>query len=72
MQMVKKDEHFRMTSLYKLRKLLKDLFPNHVLYDFRTTFYSRCKECHVEEPAYKFFMGHSLGALGNAYTDLSD
>ena len=55
-----------------LRKILHSVLPNHILYDLRTTFYSRCKECGVEEPAYKSFMGHSLKAVDKAYTDLSD
>ena len=46
--------------------------PNHKLYDLRTTFYSRCKEFGVADSARDEFVGHSLGALGNAYTDLSD
>ena len=54
------------------RKAFKNILPNHKLYDLRTTFYSRCKECGVELYALDEFMGHSLGKIGKAYTDLSN
>ena len=50
----------------------KKFCPNHKMYDLRTTFNTRCKELGVADHARMHFMGHSLGALGNAYTDLSD
>ena len=50
----------------------KKLFPDHTLYDLRTTFNTRCVECHVDDNARKLMMGHSLGRLANAYTDVSD
>ena len=55
-----------------IREKFKAILPNHILYDMRTTFYSRLKECGVADAARDEFVGHSLGALGNAYTDLSD
>ena len=57
--------------LNKLRDKIHELFP-HKLYDLRTTFNTRCQELGVADAARMHFMGHSLGALGNAYTDLSD
>lgn len=55
-----------------LRRKIKEILPNHILYDLRTTFYTKCKECNVAEPALNHFVGHSNGVLGNTYTDLSD
>ncbi len=55
-----------------MREKIKAVLPNHKLYDLRTTFNTRCKECSVADPARMEFMGHSLGELGNAYTDLSN
>ncbi len=56
----------------RISEKLHEFFPKHTLKDMRETFNSRCVECGVNETARKLFMGHSLGALGNAYTDLSD
>lgn len=56
----------------KLRAAIREVLPNHKLYDLRTTFYTRCTECGVAEPAMKEFVGHSLGKLADAYTDFSD
>lgn len=59
-------------TLDRMRTLIRDWFPEHKLYDLRTTFYTRCKEYGVSEYARDFFVGHSLGEIGNSYTDLSD
>ncbi len=56
----------------RLRTAIRAVLPDHKLYDLRTTFYTRCMECGVAEPAMKAFVGHSFGQLGDAYTDLSD
>ena len=56
----------------RIREKFHSIFPNKRLYDLRTTFYTRCCECGVADVARDEFVGHSHGALGDAYTDLSD
>ena len=55
-----------------LRRRISAALPNHKLYDLRTTFYTRCDEYGVAQPARDEFVGHSAGALTNAYRDLSN
>lgn len=62
----------KFSSLRIMRDRFNKIFPDHRLYDLRTTFYTRCQECGVLPTARDEFVGHSFGALGNAYTDLSD
>ena len=65
-------QDFTFYKPYTLREKFNSILPNHILYDLRTTFYSRCTECDVSDKAQKLFVGHSLGELGNAYTSVSD
>lgn len=55
-----------------MRTHMNEHVKGHKLYDMRTTFYTRCREYGVADAARDEFMGHSSGALANAYTDLSD
>ena len=66
------DGKFYILPQYKVRAQLRKLFPDHKLYDLRTTFYSRCDELNVAAPARDEFVGHSNGTLTNTYRDLSD
>ena len=59
-------------TIQLLRRRVSAALPNHKLYDLRTTFYTRCDEFGVAAPARDEFVGHSGGALTNAYRDLSD
>ena len=55
-----------------MRDHLNKLLPNHILYDLRTTFYTRCEECGVAPPARDEYVGHSRGELNKTYSHLSD
>jgi integrase len=55
-----------------MRDNFNKILPDHILYDPRTTFYTRCEECGVAPAARDEFVGHSRGELNNTYSDLSD
>jgi len=65
-------EVLNIPTLEYVRYTFNDILPNHILYDLRTTFYTRCEECGVAPPARDHFVGHSNGELNNTYSDLSD
>lgn len=55
-----------------MRNKMREVLPDLILYDLRRTFNTRCVECGIADMARKLFMGHSLGKLDSAYTDVSD
>lgn len=55
-----------------IRDRFNAVLPNHIYYDLRTTFYTRCEECGVAEAARDYFVGHSRSKLNDTYSDLSD
>lgn len=59
-------------NINRFRLVFKNILPNHILYDLRTTFYTRLCECSVSPYARDFFIGHSSNALQTAYLDLTD
>lgn len=59
-------------GLNTLRKHFNKILPNHILYDLRTTFYTRCDEYGVSATARDEYVGHSSGVLTNTYRNLSD
>ena len=69
---LEKVENFEFPTLEYIRKAFNQILPNHIYYDLRTTFYTRCEECGVSPPARDHFVGHSSGVLNSTYTDLSD
>ena len=62
---------FSFPPLKTLYKHLRE-FLGCTLYDLRTTFYTRCRECCVSDAARDEMVGHSSGVLADTYTDLSD
>ena len=68
----KKEKSMDMPGVQYIREQFNKALPNHILYDLRTTFYTRCEECGVAPPARDHFVGHSSSVLNATYTDLSD
>ena len=70
---IENTESLHMHRPAAIAKRLKALFPNHILYDLRTTFQTRCTECGIAEVAIGLFMGNAIGCeLKKAYTDVSE
>ena len=67
-----KDVGMEMPGLQYIRDQFNKVLLKHILYDLRTTFYTRCEECGVAPPARDHFVEHSSSVLNATYTDLSD
>ena len=65
-------EELHFPRLDYMRNKMKEILPNHTLKDLRKTFNTHCEECGILPLARKFFMGHSLKELDEAYTEPSD
>ena len=63
---------FDIPNICNVRDKFNSILAEHILYDLRRTFYTRCDECGVSMAARDEFVGHSGGALTDAYRDLSD
>ena len=62
----------KLPGIQYIRDKFNAILPNHIYYDLRTTFYTRCEECGVAEAARDYFVGHSRSKLNDTYSDLSD
>ena len=62
----------KLPGIQYIRDKFNAVLPNHIYYDLRTTFYTRCEECGVAEAARDYFVGHSRSRLNDTYSDLSD
>lgn len=62
----------KLPGIKYIREKFNAVLPEHIYYDLRTTFYTRCEECGVAEAARDYFVGHSRSRLNDTYSDLSD
>ena len=62
----------KLPGIKYIREKFNAVLPDHIYYDLRTTFYTRCEECGVAEAARDYFVGHSRSRLNDTYSDLSD
>ena len=69
---IKDFDSSKLPGIRYIREKFNEVLPNHIYYDLRTTFYTRCEECGVAEPARDYFVGHTRSKLNDTYSDLSD